>query len=399
MRLKLPLLACLAGLPISICQAAGPEPIRIGVTCPFTGGSSPMGESMRNGIRMATEEINWKGGILGRPIELVERDDEANPDKGRAFAEELTGKARVVATIGSCNTGVVLKTIDLYQKARIPLLVPVATGVAITTTFAKEAEHYIFRNSANDDIQAQLVAREAVERRRFKKVAVFHDTTAYGAQGKDFLLAALDKLGVKPVAVEAFPLGVADLSGALDRARKAGAEVILTYTVGPELAVIANSRAKLKWKAPIVGSWPLSWTNFLNTAKDNAEGARMPQTFIEEPTSSRRTEFILAYLGKYNLKRMSSAVSAAQGYDAMLILAAAIRQADSTEGTKIRAALEDLKGRIPGVVSTYERPFAKSDHEAVTASMVTMGEVRQGIITFAYKEDEKAAIVGRKRVN
>ncbi len=399
MRLKLSLLACLAGLPISICPAAGPEPIRIGVTCPFTGGSSPMGESMRNGIRIATEEINWKGGILGRPIELIERDDEANPDKGRAFAEELTGKARVVATIGSCNTGVVLKTIDLYQKARIPLLVPVATGVAITTTFAKEAEHYIFRNSANDDIQAQLVAREAVERRRFRKVAVFHDTTAYGAQGKDFLLAALDKLGVKPVAVEAFPLGVADLSGALDRARKAGAEVILTYTVGPELAVIANSRAKLKWKAPIVGSWPLSWTNFLNTAKDNAEGAHMPQTFIEEPTSSRRTEFILAYLGKYNLKRMSSAVSAAQGYDAMLILAAAIRQAGATDGAKIRAALEDLKGRIPGVVSTYEQPFTKTDHEAVTASMVTMGEVRQGIITFAYKEDEKAAIVGRKRTN
>lgn len=399
MRLKLFLLVCLAGLPISICLAAGPEPIRIGVTCPFTGGSSPMGESMRNGIRMATEEINWKGGILGRPIELVERDDEANPDKGRAFAEELTGKIKVTATIGSCNTGVVLKTIDLYQKARIPLLVPVATGVAITTTFAKEAEHYIFRNSANDDIQAQLVAREAVERRRFTKVAVLHDTTAYGAQGKDFLVAALAKLNVRPVAVEAFPLGVADLTGALDKARKAGAEIILTYTVGPELAVIANSRAKLGWKAPIVGSWPLSWTNFLGSAKANAEGARMPQTFIEEPTSSRRTEFILTYLGKYNLKRMSSAVSAAQGYDAMLILAAAIRQANSTDGAKIRAALEDLKGRIPGVVSTYEQPFTKTDHEAVTASMVTMGEVRQGIITFAYKEDEKAAIVGRKRAN
>ncbi|MBI4988452.1 MAG: ABC transporter substrate-binding protein [Rhodocyclales bacterium] len=399
MRLKLSLLACLAGIQIPPCQAAGPEPIRIGLTCPFTGGSAPMGESMRNGVRMAAEEINWKGGVLGRPIELVERDDEGNPDKGRAFAEELTGKARVVATIGSCNTGVVLKTIDLYQKAKIPLLVPVATGVAITTTFAKEAEHYIFRNSANDDIQAQLVAREAVERRHFRKVAVLHDTTAYGAQGKDFLLAALDKLGVKPVAVEAFPLGVQDLAGALDKARKAGAEIILTYTVGPELAVIANSRAKINWKAPIVGSWPLSWTNYLNTAKGNAEGARMPQTFIEEPTSSRRTEFILTYLGKYNLKRMSSAVSAAQGYDAMLILTAAIRQAGVTDGARIRAALEDLRERIPGVVSTYEHPFTKTDHEAVTASMVAMGEVRQGIITFAYKEDEKAAIVGRKRAN
>ncbi len=398
MRLKHPVLALAAGamlFGISPARADG-EPIRIGLTCPFTGGSAPMGESLRNAARLAVEEINWKGGVLGRPIELVERDDEGNPDKGRAFADELINKVKVVATIGSCNTGVVLKNMDLYQKARIPLLVPVATGVAITTTFAREPEHYIFRTSANDDIQAQLVAREAIARRRFSKVAVLHDTTAYGMQGRDFLLAALTKLGVKPVAVEGFPLGVQDVSAALSIAQKAGAQAILTYTVGPELAVVANSRAKLNWKAPIVGSWPLSWTNFLNSAKLNAEGARMPQTFIEEPTSSRRTEFILTYLSKYNLKRMSSAVSAAQGYDAMLILAAAIRQANTTDGAKVRAALENLRGRIPGVVSTYEQPFTKDDHEAVTGNMVVMGEVRQGIITFAYKEDEKAAIVGRK---
>ena len=396
MGLKFTLFACLAGLPASICLAAGPEPIRIGVTCPFTGGSASMGESLRNAVRLATEEINWKGGILGRPIELVERDDEANPDMGRAHAQELIEKAKVVATIGSCNTGVVLKTLDLYQKAKIPLLVPVATGVAITTTYARAPEHYIFRTSANDEIQAQLVAREAVERRRFRKVALLHDTTAYGEQGKDFLLAELVKYGVKPISVSAFPLGVTDLSAALDKARKAGAEAILTYTVGPELAVIANGRARLGWKVPIVGSWPLSWANFLSAAKGNAEGVSMPQTFIEEPLSSRRTEFILAYLGKYKLKRMSSAVSAAQGYDAMLILAAAIQQAGSTDGGKIRTALENLDARVQGVVTTYERPFTTQDHEAITDNMVVMGEVRRRMVLFAHKEDEVAAIVGRK---
>jgi branched-chain amino acid transport system substrate-binding protein len=170
---------------------------------------------------------------------------------------------------------------------------------------------------------------------------------------------------------------VADLTAALDKARKAGAEVILTYTVGPELAVIANGRARLGWKAPIIGSWPLSWANFLNVAKGNAEGASMPQTFIEEPVNSRRTEFIVTYLGKNNLKRISSAVSAAQGYDTMLLLAAAIRQAGSTAGPKIRAALENLEDRVPGVVTTYERPFTAQDHEAITDNMVVMGEVRK----------------------
>lgn len=401
MRLKQHLSALAAGSLLFAASHAHADagPIRIGLTCPFTGGSAPMGESLRNAARLAVEEINWKGGVLGRPLELVERDDEANADKGRAHAQELIDKVKVAATIGSCNTGVVLKTIDLYQKAKVPLLVPVATGVAITTTYAKEPEHYIFRTSANDEIQAQLVAKEAVERRKLKKVAVLHDTTPYGQQGMEFLVQALATLNVKPVAVEGFPLGVQDLAPALERARKAGTEALLTYTVGPELAVIARGRARLGWKTPMIGSWPLSWTNFLNAAQGSAEGARMPQTFIEEPTTSRRTEFITTYLTQYKLKRMSSAVSAAQGYDAVLILAAALRQAGTTDGPKLRAALEDLRENVRGVITNYERPFSKTDHEAISASLVMMGEVKQGIITYAYKEDEKIAIVGRKRAN
>jgi branched-chain amino acid transport system substrate-binding protein len=352
---------------------------------------------MRNGVRMALAEINFKGGLLGRPVELVERDDTGNPDKGRAIAEELLGKEKVVATIGSCNTGVVLKTMDLYQKAKVPLMVPVATGVAITRTYGKEPEHYVFRTSADDEIQAYLIAQEAVERRKFTRVALFHDSTPYGSQGRDFLLAALDKMGIKPVAVESFPLGTKDMTEALERARKAGAAAILTYTLGTELAHIANGRARLNWKAPIIGSWPLSWDNFLDGAKGNGDGARMPQTFIEEPTTSRRTEFIVTYLSTHNVKRIPSAVSAAQGYDAMLILAAAIRQAGATEGAKIRAALENLDAWVPGVIATHEKPFTKDDHEAISASLVVMGEVRKGAITYAYREDEKKAIIGRKR--
>ena len=97
MRLKLSLLACLAGLPISICPAAGPEPIRIGVSGPFTGGSSPMGVSMRDGIRLAAQEINAAGGVLGSQIQLVERDDEAKNERGAQVVQELINKEKVVA--------------------------------------------------------------------------------------------------------------------------------------------------------------------------------------------------------------------------------------------------------------------------------------------------------------
>src|SRR5450432_1483820 len=89
-------------------QSFAADPIRIGVSGPFTGGSSPMGVSMRDGVKLATKEINAKGGILGRQIELVERDDEAKNERGVQVSQELISKEKVVATVGFINTGVAL---------------------------------------------------------------------------------------------------------------------------------------------------------------------------------------------------------------------------------------------------------------------------------------------------
>jgi len=111
------------------------QTVRIGLSGPFTGGSSPMGESMRNGVRLAVDEINSAGGIQGVPIELIERDDNANEKVGAQIAEELT-RSKVVATIGVVNTGVGLASIDHYQQARIPLVVAVSTGPMLTRKFA-----------------------------------------------------------------------------------------------------------------------------------------------------------------------------------------------------------------------------------------------------------------------
>jgi branched-chain amino acid transport system substrate-binding protein len=84
------------------------EPIKIGVSGPFTAGSAPMGVSMRDGVRLAVAEINAKGGVLGRQIQLVERDDEAKNERGVQVAQELINKEQVVATVGYINTGVAL---------------------------------------------------------------------------------------------------------------------------------------------------------------------------------------------------------------------------------------------------------------------------------------------------
>ena len=140
--------------------------------------------------------------------------------------------------------------------------------------------------------------------------------------------------------------------------------------------------------------------SFIDNAGANGDGARMPQTFIQEPTSPKRQAFIVSYLKTFSPKggRIDSPVSAAQGYDSVYLLAEAIRQAGSTDGPKVRAALEDLKAPVDGVVTNYIKPFSKANHEAIGANIAVFGEVKGGKVVYAYPEDQKRASLelGRK---
>ena len=380
-------------LACAAATAFAADPIKIGVDGPFTGGSSSMGVSMRDGVRLATDEINKSGGVLGRQIQLVERDDEAKNERGVQIAQELINNEHVAAVVGYINTGVGLASERFFQEAKIPVMNNVATGSVLTHQFDKQPDNYVFRNAANDSIQAPMIVDEAITRRGFRKPAILADSTNYGQLGRQDLEKALALKGVKPVTEEKFNIGDVDMTAQLLKAKEAGADVVLTYGIGPELAQIANGMTKLGWKVPIIGSWTLSMANYIDNAGPGGEGARMPQTFIQEPTTPKRQAFIIAYLKTFAPKnnRMDSPVSAAQGYDSVYLLAAAIKQAGSTDGPKIKAALEDLKTPIEGVVTTYNKPFTKTDHEAITANIPVFGEVKGNRVIYAYADDQTKA--------
>ena len=384
MKTTLKVLAASIALGLS-CSAVAADAIKIGVSGPFTGGSAPMGVSMRDGVRLAAAEINAKGGILGRKIELVERDDEAKNERGVQIAQELINKDKVAATVGFINTGVAQAAQRFYQQAKIPVMNNVATGSIITQQFAAQPENYIFRNSASDQIQSAMIVQEAVDRRKFKKVAILADSTNYGQLGRADLEKVLTSKGIKPVVVEKYNLQDVDMTAQLLKAKQAGAEVVLTYGIGPELAQIANGMEKLGWKVPLIGSWTLAMANFIDNAGKNGEGTRMPQTFIQDGSTPKRKAFIDAYIKAYNppAGRMPSAVSAAQGYDSVYLLAAAIKQAGSTDGPKVLAALENLNDKVDGVVTTYSKPYSKTNHEAITFENTHFGEVKAGRVVMA----------------
>lgn len=384
--------ACLLSLT-ALCSlsamAQGTAPLKIGVVGPMSGGSADFGRVMLNGIQIAVSEINAVGGYLGRPLELVVKDDKGDPDTGLQVSKELVENDKVIATLGPCNTGVAIKMIPVFQSNQSPLIVPCATGSPVTQQ-VEPAASYIFRVSPSEHIKVPFMVKDIL-RKGLNKVAIFNDTTPYGESGKNDVIKALAAANLKPVHITSFPLGVKDLKAEMEKARAAGANVVIAYTVGPENAVIARSRVAAGLNVPLVGPWTLSFPNFIETAGPAAEGAMTVQSFIAEPSNERRVAFLSAYRRMFDDGRIAVPMAAAQGYDAVYLLTYSlfgIRDGRLT-GPAIKAQLEDIKRVYYGVVATYDKPFSTASKDAVTENMLVMGLVRNGAVTFAYPEDAK----------
>jgi branched-chain amino acid transport system substrate-binding protein len=388
----------LAGVALPVHAQASAPTLRIGVIGPFTGASADFGVPMLNGIKLAVAEINAVGGYMGRQLEIVVKDDKADPATGLVHAKAMVDE-KVAATIGYCNTGVAMKSIDVFQQNKMPLIVPCATGTPVTATYPAR-DSYIFRTSAKDGIQAPFVVDDIV-RRGWTRVAIFADTTGYGEAGLLDVKKALAIHKIEPVHVARFALGVQDLTQELTAARTAGANVVLSYTVGSENAVIAQGRQALRWKVPQVGAWPLSFPFFIEGAKDAAEGALMAQTFIAEPSNERRASFLSAYGRKFNARRIPVPMAAAQGYDSTYLLLYSLFgiRNGNLSGPAVKAALENVQRVYYGVVATYEKPFSPDDKDAITQNMLVMGMVRKGAVTFAYPEDAKRNLFVQRKVS
>ncbi len=390
---------CLA-FSFATTAAHAEDTIKIGLSGPFSGGSAPMGNSMRLGIRMAVDEINtYVGGVLGRKIELIERDDTANPAKGLEIAQELVGKEKVVATVGIVNTGVALKSIDVYQNAKVPVVVAVSTGTEVSRRFAppNAAENYVFRMSPRTGVSNAFLARHLVEARGFRQIGILADDTGYGEAEMGDLVKALATHGLTPVRVERFGIGDRDMRAQLDAVRSAGAQALVMYGIGPELAAIAKTKVEMNWSAPTFASWTVSMRNFLDQAGPAGDGVMTVQSFIPGSENSRHRQFVSEFATRFGKDAMESAMSAAQGYDAMRVLFNAMSLAGSTDGNRIRLALEQLNRGVEGVVTTYIRPFTADDHDAITENMLVLGVVRQGRIDYAFKEDAQRSFAVRRK--
>jgi len=356
-------------------SAPGPAPaqskasVKIGLAAAVSGGSAASGEAIKRGLQIAIDEINAKGGVLGgRKLELVIRDDEGNPQKGITIARELVEREKVAAVFGGLHTTVALAQVSVWQELKTPYMGTWAAGTNITRN--GQTPNYVFRVSANDDYVDRFLSRYAIEVLKKSKPGLLLENTPWGQSNETGLTKWFGEKGIKAVGVERFNWNDPDMSPQLLRLKNAGADHIVLVANAPEGAQVLRSKAKLGWDTAMISHWGISGGRFAELTGDLSEGVTFLQTYTFSGRQNQRGQYVLKMLReKYGVKEpgdVIAPVGTANAYDGLHLVALAVEQAGSTDGRKVREALENLKGEYKGLIKTYKRPFTPEQHDALT---------------------------------
>jgi branched-chain amino acid transport system substrate-binding protein len=369
-------------LLLTSCSGEKPlgEPVNIGLIAPLTGSLASSGEAIQRGILLAMDEINEKGGVLGRPVQLVVRDVQNNPEKGIEALRDLAEKESITAVFGGIFSPVMIAQLDTLKELEIPLINPWGSMTAITKN--GQNPNYAFRVSVSDEQADEFLVRYAIEILNVQRPGIIVDTSGWGEANLAGLLQWLGRIGVETVGTARFDQGETDMTNALRRLKEAGADSLLMVANAAEGASIVRSRALLGWDIPVISHWGISGGNFAVMAGiNNIHDVYTLQTFsFFGDLSLAEQELLQAYNNRFGTlvpEEISSPVGVAHGYDGMHLLAMAIELAGSTKGRDVQKALENL-GEYKGLVKTYYRPFTPGEHDALLAEDYIMTQWSKG---------------------
>lgn len=350
---------------VGVGQALAQD-IKIGLVAAMTGQSAQSGEAITRGLTIAIDELNAKGGILGRKVVLVRRDDESSPPRGVAAARELVSGEKVAALFGGIDTPVSLAIVPIMNSAKVPFVGVWAAGTNITKNGAEP--NYVFRVSAQDDLVDIALMRYAQREYKSKKPGLMLVNNPWGESNERGLKAAAAAAKIELAGIEKIEQNDLDVTPQLTRLKNAGADtIILVANVAPG-AQTMKSRERMGWKVPVVSHWGISGGRFDELVGPSASEARFVQTYSFFGTQKDAGKRVLAALGqKYGVKGPAdifAPVGIANAYDGMHLLARAIERAKSTDGEAIRKAFYQID-QHNGLIKTYKRPFGPNDHEAL----------------------------------
>lgn len=319
----------------------GSGTILVGYYGDLSGRTSSFGQSTKNGVEMAADEINKAGGINGRQIQIITEDDQGEPNKAATVVTKLINQDKVVALLGEVASSNSLAAAPKAQEAKIPMISPSSTNPAVT-----QVGDYIFRVCFIDPFQGEVMAKFAANNLKAKRAAILYDFNSDYSRGLyEFFKRSFTGLGGQVVAERSYTQGDRDFSGQLTAIRAANVDVIYVPGYYGEVGVIANQTKQLGIKAPLLGGdgWdaPQLWQ--LGGASLNGDYISNHYS-VDDPSPAIR-KFVADYEARY--KVLPDAL-AALGYDSMKVLADAINRAGGTDSAKLRDAIA-ATSNFPGV--------------------------------------------------
>jgi branched-chain amino acid transport system substrate-binding protein len=341
MRIRsLGLIAALAALAACQQQASAPKTIKIGHEVALTGPNATWGESESRAVKMAVEKINAQGGVLGRKLEIVAYDNRADRLEAVNVAKRLVEQDKVVAIIGPAQSGVANAVRETNNSAKVPLIATTATNPKVTVSDDGSVVPYTFRTCFIDPFQGTVAAQFASKDLNAKTAAVLYDVGDEYSQflGKYFV-ETFQKGGGKILTSEGFRSGELDFRAQLGKIKDANPDVLFVPTMQKEAALAAKQARDLGIKATLLGGDGWASPDLFDLAGPAIEGSYFVNiAAFEDPAIQ---DFIKEYRAKY--KEEPVLPNPVLAYDGILWLADAIKRAGTTEGPKLKEALEQTK--------------------------------------------------------
>ena len=310
--------------------------IKIGQVVPITGPAAEAGKYAMAGAKIALDEINKKGGILGKQVEIITEDDQTtNPGAVLAFSKLATNPDIVAFVTSIRSTQVHAMAPDIAKIAK-----PTMFG-GTDPTLTKLGNPWLFRCRPNDTFSGKVIAEFGVKELGLKKWGIVHSTDAFGTNGMKALEASLLALGVTPVAIQGYANQSQDFTPVVLALKQAGIDIISSYfTFENDLGIFARQLRQLGVNAPWVGS-----PSIVNTTAIKLAGAALNNTYGVADYAEDSSPEAKAFANNYRaLMKVAPDNQSSWTFDAMNLLAAAINKAGKTDPAAVREAMLSIKG-------------------------------------------------------
>jgi len=326
-------------LAAAFASAAGlakAEDIKIAVVGPITGSNAVHGEQLRRGAEMAVRDINAKGGVLGKSLDLILADDACDPKQAVAAANEVIGKGVVFIAGHYCSSASIAAS-GVYNESGVLQMTPASTNTALTDDAAKKGWNNVFRTCGRDDIQGALAGRYLAGHYKGKRVAIFHDETVYGEGVADETMKAMNSAGLKQTMYEAVTQSDKNFSALISKMKEANIDVIYYGGYQAEAGLMVRQARDQGLKAQFIGADALVTEEYWKITGPAGEGTLM--TF---PPDARNVPAAWAVVDKFKAEGYDPEGRTLYTYAAIQALAQAAEKAKSVKLDDLSKALHSM---------------------------------------------------------